>query len=142
MQDASNPHTSSLAHEPTREVPVTIRIEQGIVIITFMRDILSQQMIDDTSALLRQQLEKAPLPLKAIMDFSNIRHAGSNFLGMVMESALKITHRKGRLIVCSMSPEIADLFELTRLDKIVATQPVKDQAIAALNKPDSTTNTP
>ncbi len=109
---------------------IDLQARQGSQVVTFLRDIHNAETIEQVHTQLRQMIDQAPLP-RVVLDFARLRNVGSNFLGMVMAISMQATRKQGQVRVCNMSPEIQDLFNLTRLDKIVPVHASLDDAIAS-----------
>ena len=110
---------------------VTIEAQGDIQVITFLRDLFQEDAIAQVLDQLRKLVESLPQP-RLVLNFARLKNVSSNFLGMVMDITLKTTHKKGQLRVCEMHEQVKDLFQLTRLDKIVPISDTQAQAIESL----------
>lgn len=110
---------------------VTIEAQGEVRVVTFMRDLFQEDAIAQVLDQLRKLVESLEQP-RLVLNFARLRNVSSNFLGMVMDITLKTTHKKGQLRVCQMTEPVKDLFQLTRLDKIVPICDTQAQALASL----------
>lgn len=110
---------------------LTIEAQGDVQVITFLRDLFQEDAIAQVLAQLRQLVESLDQP-RIVLNFARLKNVSSNFLGMVMDITLKTTHKKGQLRVCEMREPVKDLFELTRLDKLVPICGTQAQALQSL----------
>jgi anti-sigma B factor antagonist len=54
---------------------------------------------------------------KLLLNFGNVEYLSSAALGKLITLHKKVTQAGGRLILCSIAPQIYDVFEITKLDK-------------------------
>ena len=110
----------------------SLETRQTAQIVSFKRDIHNADAIELIHAQIRQLIDAASQP-RLVLDFAHLRNIGSNFLGMVMGISMQATRKEGQVRVCNMTPEIRDLFNLTRLDKIVPVHASVDDAVASFH---------
>jgi anti-anti-sigma factor len=67
-----------------------------------------------------------------VVDLGNVMVLTSAGIGALVRLHKRIGERKGRLAVCSMSDELAELFKLTRMDKLFVVAADRDGAVTAL----------
>lgn len=65
----------------------------------------------------------------------HLRYASSRLLGVMMDIALKATRGNGRMRIVAMTPAVLDLYQLTRMDRIVPHHATLDEAIQSLEQP-------
>lgn len=63
--------------------------------------------------------EAAGRPSKVLLDFSELTHFSSEWLGKLIRLHLQLTATGGRLRVCGLSDDLMDVFRLTRLDQML-----------------------
>ena len=68
---------------------------------------------------------------KILLNFSNVEYLSSAALGKLITLHKKVTQAGGRLILCSIAPQIYDVFEITKLDKFFK---IEKEEQAALQK--------
>jgi len=54
-----------------------------------------------------------------VLDMSNVTHASSIFLGMILELSLKLSRLKGALRIACMTPDVRDMFDMLRVGDVV-----------------------
>lgn len=67
-----------------------------------------------------------------VLDFSQVMMLASAGIGTLVRLHKRIGERKGTLAVCAMSEELAELFKLTRMDKLITVKPDRASALAGL----------
>jgi anti-sigma B factor antagonist len=68
---------------------------------------------------------------KILLNFSNVEYLSSAALGKLIALNKKVKAADGRLILCSIDPNIYEVFELTRLDQILKIEPDEQKALQA-----------
>jgi anti-sigma B factor antagonist len=81
------------------------------------KKILDDTVLDEIRAELAQLIGKASGP-DVLLDFSNVEFMSSAMLGLLGQLHRKISTGHGRLKMCSIRPEIFQVFKLTNLDKL------------------------
>jgi anti-sigma B factor antagonist len=56
--------------------------------------------------------------LKIILDFSNVEYLSSAALGKLITMEKKVKGARGKLRLCSIRPEIMEVFAITKLNKL------------------------
>lgn len=113
-------------------LPMTLQPASTYQVATFTRDIHNQETLDAVHEQLRQWVDATSGP-RLVMDFGALRYVGSSFLGMMMAVAMQITRKEGQMRICRMSPEIRDLFALTKMERIVPVADTLEDAVASLS---------
>ena len=67
-----------------------------------------------------------------VLDFSQVTMLASAGIGTLVRLHKRIGERKGSLAVCAMSEDLAELFKLTRMDKLITVKPDRVTALAGL----------
>ncbi len=67
--------------------------------------------------------------LSLIVDLSDVAYLSSAFIGKLVAVFKSISAAKGRMIVAGVKPSLMPLFQVTRIDKIIAFEPVVEKAI-------------
>jgi anti-sigma B factor antagonist len=60
---------------------------------------------------------------KILLNFENVEYLSSAALGEMIKLHKKVTTGGGRLSLCNVAPPICEVFELTRLNKVLAIEP-------------------
>jgi anti-sigma B factor antagonist len=81
------------------------------------KKILDDTVLDEIRTELTQLLGKAAGP-DVLLDFGNVEFMSSAMLGLLGQLHRKISAGHGRLKMCSIRPEIFQVFKLTNLDKL------------------------
>jgi anti-anti-sigma factor len=68
----------------------------------------------------------------AVLDMSGIGYMNSAGIGMIVECFKKFRDNGGRLVLCSLVPDITKLFEVTRLDRFIEIYPDVETAVQKL----------
>ncbi|MFO0918228.1 MAG: STAS domain-containing protein [Planctomycetaceae bacterium] len=66
---------------------------------------------------------------KIILDFTNVEYLSSAALGKLITMDKKVKAAKGKLRLCSIRPEIYEVFEITRLNKIFDIRNTQEEAM-------------
>ena len=67
-----------------------------------------------------------------VVDLRNVMMITSAGIGTLVRIHKRIAERKGTLTVCGLSEELAELFKLTRMDKLFSVSENRDSAIDGL----------
>jgi anti-sigma B factor antagonist len=89
-----------------------------VAVVNFVdKKILDEQNIqmigDDLFRLVDEQGRK-----KILLNFSNVEFLSSAALGKLITMTRKVQAVKGKLVLCGISKEIREVFEITKLDKL------------------------
>lgn len=66
---------------------------------------------------------------KIVLDFTNVEYLSSAVLGKLITMDKKVKAAKGKLRLCAIRPEIYEVFEITRLNKIFDIRKTQDEAL-------------
>ena len=55
---------------------------------------------------------------KLVLDFGNVEHVSSAFLGFLTSLHRKMRELSGRVSICNLTPDIYKIFEITNLNRI------------------------
>ena len=69
---------------------------------------------------------------KIVLDFSTVEYLSSAALGKLITMDKKVKAAKAKLRLCCIRPEIYEVFEITRLNKIFDIKPTRDDALEGL----------
>jgi anti-anti-sigma factor len=70
---------------------------------------------------------------KILLDFRQVKNLGSYMLATLVDLHKKIQSAEGRLALCSIDAEVYQVFQLTRLTKILSIYPSEKEALASFN---------
>ncbi len=68
---------------------------------------------------------------RLLLDFSNVEFLSSGALNKLVTLEKKVQRRAGAIKLCGLSPEISQIFELTRLDALFDIRRNREDALAA-----------
>src|SRR5690606_6829716 len=66
---------------------------------------------------------------KIVLDFTNVEYLSSAALGKLITLDKKVKTAAGKLRLCAIRPEIYEVFEITRLNKIFDIRKTQDEAL-------------
>jgi anti-anti-sigma factor len=72
---------------------------------------------------------------KLLIDFSELQYISSAGLRTILLAAKRMKASGGRLVLCSLSPQIAEVFDISGFSSILDIQPSHDVAMAQLSAP-------
>jgi anti-sigma B factor antagonist len=120
---------------------VTTRTESGVLILTITEKQLTGEVLCDAirEELLDAVQQKAG---KVIVDFHNVDYVSSVAFRALLSLRRRVHDTEGRLVLCNLSPLVAEVFKVTRLlinskssPSMFDERPTIADAIAALNGP-------
>jgi anti-sigma B factor antagonist len=68
---------------------------------------------------------------KLLLDFANVDHLSSAALGMLINVNNKVKHQNGQLRLANIKPQILEVFEITKLNKLFKILPTRADALAS-----------
>ena len=68
---------------------------------------------------------------KIVLNFANVEFLSSAALGKLITMNRKVQAVRGKLILCNISKEIREVFEITKLDKLFTILPDEASALQA-----------
>jgi anti-sigma B factor antagonist len=105
---------------------------------SYTKDDILTVVFDDARILDEAKLEKVGSDLlellnktsegRIILDFRNVKFMSSSMLGKLVQVHKKAVEYKVKMKLCSIDPEIRQVFKITRLDKLFDIEP--DEAAA------------
>lgn len=69
---------------------------------------------------------------KIVLDFSNVEYLSSAALGKLITMNKKVTDAGGQLRLCSIRPDIYEVFAITRLNKVFDIRDTQEAALASM----------
>lgn len=70
--------------------------------------------------------------LKIILDFSNVEYLSSAALGKLITMDKKVKTAKGKLRLCTVRPDIYEVFAITKLNKLFDMRDTLEQALEGM----------
>ena len=90
-----------------------------VLVVGFKQaSILDQRIIDQIGREFEQAGLEASGNRKLLLNFQGVEFMSSAMLGKLITLFKKLQARSGRLILCNISPEIQEVFKITKLDKL------------------------
>jgi anti-sigma B factor antagonist len=117
--------------EPTQRLNVTDHKDVKVV------DFVDSKILDEANiAEIGQHLigiaEAADRP-KLLLDFGNVDHLSSAALGMLINVNNRVKQQSGQLRLSNIRPQIMEVFEITKLNKLFKILPTRAEALASYN---------
>ncbi len=102
-----------------------------VTVVNFIdRKILDEQNIakigEDLFSLVEELGRK-----KILLNFSNVEYLSSAALGKFISLNKKVQQAGGKLLMCNINPDIMEVFEITRLDRLFSIQRDEQTALEA-----------
>ena len=117
-----------MSHPPRRK---RLEIEDigDVTVVCFTdRKILDEQniqVIGEQLFSLVDELSRKNL----LLNFSNVEYMSSAALGKLITLNKKVQASDGRLVLCNIDPQIREVFEITRLDKLFTIRSDEQEAL-------------
>lgn len=73
--------------------------------------------------------------VQLLLDFSEVAQVASSLLAKVIELNRRVNAAGGRLALCAIHPDVYDLFEITRLNRIISIYPTEAEAMRGFAPP-------
>lgn len=93
-----------------------------------------RKILDELSiAQIRDELSKLVSEtsgIKLLLSFKNVEHLSSAALGVLITLNKHVSEQKGKLKLSDISPQIYEVFKITRLNKLFDIQDTAEQALA------------
>ncbi len=96
---------------------------------------IAEGRVDGVNALeFHQALESAISPDDGcmVLDLGGVPYISSAGLRVVLLVAKTLQKQKAKMAVCSLSPPIQEIFQISGFDKIIPVYPSRQEAIASL----------
>ena len=104
-----------MASEDSR---LRVSVEDGVTHIDFIdRNILDEANIKAIGEDLAQIIESSENP-KLVISFANVDHLSSAALGQLISVNSKVREHSGQLRLSDISPQIYEVFAITKLNKL------------------------
>jgi len=102
-----------------------------VTVVNFTdRKILDEQNIQVIGEQLFSLVDEG-MRYKILLNFSNVEYLSSAALGKLITLDKKLKNAKGRLILCNIDPQIYEVFEITKLNKVFNIQKEEQAALQA-----------
>src|SRR5947199_8514477 len=102
-----------------------------VTVVNFTdRKILDEQNIQSIGEQLYGLVDEAGRR-KILLNFGNVEYLSSAALAKLITLNKKLQQSGGRLILCNIDPQIREVFEITKLNKLFNIQPEEQTALQA-----------
>lgn len=117
--------------DPQKLLEVTTTPAYVLAVIN-EKKILDEMVIQSISSELTSLVDARGPSVRLILDFGRVEHLSSAALGMLITLNKTIMEREGMLLLAAISPQIVDVFRITRLDKFFRMHTTVEQARMAI----------
>jgi len=108
-----------------------IRKANGVSVVEFSdRKILEELSISEIGDELVKLAGSAP-SVKMLLSFKNVEHLSSAALGMLITLNRKVEEQSGTLKLADITPQIFEVFKITRLNKLFSIHDTTDNALSS-----------
>ncbi len=108
-----------------------VRKSDGINIVEFSdRKILEEISIAEIGDELKSLVDANP-SIQLLVSFKNVEHLSSAALGMLINLNNSVSNRSGKLKLSDITPQIFEVFKITRLNKLFHICDTAEQAMSA-----------
>lgn len=109
---------------------LTVNESDGVHVVEFTdRRITEELVIADIGDALSSLITANP-SIKLLLTFRQVQHLSSAALGMLIKLHKEVGEGGGRLKLSDISPQIFEVFKITRLNKLFDIHPTRDKALA------------
>ena len=117
-----------MASEDSR---LRVRVEDGITRVEFIdRNILDEANIQAIGEELARIIDGSGEP-KMVISFANVDHLSSAALGQLISVNNRVRGKSGQLRLAEISPQIYEVFAITKLNKIFEIHETSSEAIGS-----------
>jgi anti-anti-sigma factor len=124
-------------HDPARPVvhaadrnksKVEVEDADGITVVNILeRSIVQESEIEQIGEELERLIDKGRRNI--LLDFGQVKHMSSQAVGLLLQAQKRCKAGGGVLKVCSPNPEVAEIFKITNLPRVIEIHADNDQAL-------------
>jgi len=115
---------------PEQQPNLKITEQGGVSVVEFQdRKILEELLINQIGEQLAQLAESKPQG-RVLLSFKNVEPLSSAALGMLITLHNQVKKHEGRLLLSDINPQIFQVFEITKLNRLFEIFPTAEQALA------------
>jgi anti-sigma B factor antagonist len=115
---------------PDEQTNLTITERGDVAVVEFQdRKILEELLITKIGDQLTELAASKP-SIRLLLSFRNVEHLSSAALGMLITLHHQIKKKDGRLMLADINPQIFQVFEITKLNRLFEIFPTSEQALA------------
>jgi len=109
---------------------LTIRDSDGVTVVQFSdRKILEELSIAEIGEEFAKLIDGRSA-MKLLVSFKNVDHLSSAALGMLITLNKRVSEAKGKLRLSDISPQIYEVFKITRLNRLFDIHDTADAAMS------------
>jgi len=108
-----------------------LRVEEteGVAVVNILdRAIVQDNEIQQIGHELEELIERGRSNI--LLDFGNVKHMSSQAVGVLLQAQRRCKAGGGLLKVCNPNPEVAEIFKITNLPRVIEIHPDEDQALS------------
>jgi len=110
---------------------LTVKDSNGVKVVEFSdRKILEELSIAEIGDELTRLVDENSR-VKLLVSFRNVEHLSSAALGMLIKLNKQVSEAKGQLRLSDISPQIYEVFKITRLNKLFDIHETAARALAS-----------
>ena len=114
--------------------PLSVSEEKGIRVIEFTNSkILDEANIAEIGNTLNVLIDENENP-RLLLDFNTVDHLSSAALGMLINVNNRVKQQSGQLRLADIRPQIMEVFEITKLNKLFRIYPTRAEALASFGQ--------
>jgi anti-anti-sigma factor len=107
---------------------VEVEEADGITVVNILeRSIVQENEIEQIGEELERLIDKGRRNI--LLDFGHVKHMSSQAVGLLLQAQRRCKAGGGVLKVCSPNPEVAEIFKITNLPRVIEIHPDEDQAL-------------
>lgn len=110
---------------------LNVRNQNGITRVEFLdRNILDEAIIHQIGEEIAKLIDSQPKP-KLLICFKGVEHLSSAALGTLINVNNKVKQKEGQLRLSDINPQIYEVFQITKLNRIFQIHDTAEKAIAS-----------
>jgi anti-sigma B factor antagonist len=118
---------------PEASARLNVSDHKDVKVVDFVENkILDEANIAEIGQQLTALVEAKDRP-KVLLDFHNVEHLSSAALGMLINVNNRVKNQSGQLRLANIKPQIMEVFEITKLNKLFKILPTRADALASYN---------
>jgi anti-anti-sigma factor len=129
--------TTRAKHDPARPVvhaadrarsKLEVEEADGVTVVNILeRSIVQENEIEQIGAELERLIDKGKRNI--LLDFGQVKHMSSQAVGLLLQAQKRCKAGGGVLKVCNPNPEVAEIFKITNLPRVIEIHADGDQAL-------------
>ncbi len=91
----------------------------GVTVASFAdTDLIAEDVIDDLGTQFQDLLASLSETPEVLLSFRDVRYMSSNVLALVLKLGRGVARQGGSFKLCSISPALLEIFQITRFDRL------------------------